>query len=643
MLERFVPFLVALLLSAAAHAASQDDDFLAAREAFRVGDAVKFERSAKSLGGYVLEPYVDYWRLKLRLENTGADEVQALLARLSDGPLADRLRADWLKVLGMKQQWELFDAEYPQLVNEDAELGCFALQSKLRTDADAALLAARALWFNGREQPDSCNALFETLAERGQLTVDDVWARIRLALEAGNTGVARRVAEYLPKGQHADTRPWSAIVVNAQGFLDRKAFNLKTRDGRETVMFAVHRLARTAPPLAAEQWTRLGARFWESERGYVWGMIALLGAQRHDPNALRWYAQAGELSDLQLAWQVRAALRAQSWPEVLAAIDRLSVKGSREPAWRYWKARALQAQGRGPEAQALLTPLALEFNFYGQLAAEDLGGASRIPAAGHRPNRDEVLAVAKLPGFQRALAFYRFNLRYEGNREWSWTTRGLDDKQLLAAAEFARRNELYDRAINTADRTRELHDFSMRYLAPYRDVMKDYVRQQGLDEAWVYGLIRQESRFIADARSSAGASGLMQLMPATARWVAQKIGLRDYRWTGVSDVGTNINLGTWYLKHVLDTLDNHPVLASAAYNAGPGRARGWRAAAPMDAAVYAETIPFNETRDYVKKVMSNASYYSQQFGHTLLSFKERIGVIVPRTRAPEKLLDEPGG
>jgi len=336
-------------------------------------------------------------------------------------------------------------------------------------------------------------------------------------------------------------------------------------------------------------------------------------------------------------------LRAQSWPEVLAAIDRMSAKESREPAWRYWKARALQEQDRAPEVQALLKPLALEFNFYGQLAAEDLGGASRIPAAGYQPNRDDVQAMARVPGLQRALAFYRLNLRFEGNREWIWAIRDFDDKRLLAAAEFARRHELYDRAINTAEKTIELHDFSMRYLAPYRDVMKDYVRQQGLDEAWVYGLIRQESRFIADARSRSGAAGLMQLMPATARWVAQKIGLRDFRWTGVSDVGTNINLGTWYLRHVLDALDNHPVLAAAAYNAGPGRARGWRAGMPMEAAVYAETIPFNETRDYVKKVMSNASYYSQQFGQTLKSFRDRIGVIVPRTRAAEKLPDEPGG
>jgi soluble lytic murein transglycosylase len=328
---------------------------------------------------------------------------------------------------------------------------------------------------------------------------------------------------------------------------------------------------------------------------------------------------------------------------VLAAIDAMSAKESQEPAWRYWKARALKAQGRGSESQILLAPLAGEFSFYGQLAAEELGVRSRAPEPAYKPSGDEVRTIGKLPGLQRALAFYRLNLRFEGNREWNWAIRELDDRQLLAAAEFARRNEIYDRAINTAERTRELHDFAMRYPAPYRDVMKDYVDQLQLDEAWVYGLIRQESRFIANIKSSAGATGLMQLMPATARWVARKVGLKDYRLTQTSNVDININLGTWYLRHVLDTLDNYPVLASAAYNAGPGRARAWRADAPMEAAIYTETIPFNETRDYVKKVMSNATYYGQQFGQSLLSLKERIGVILPRTRTVEKPLDEPGG
>lgn len=637
-------FLCALLACAGMARAAQDDDFLAAREAFRVGDVVKFERSAKSLSGYPLEPYIAYWRLRLRLEQATPEEVQALLERTKDAPVAVSLRADWLRLLATRQQWEQFDAEYTQAPGEDVELLCYTLQSRWRAGKEEALSYARRLWFSGRDRPDSCAPMFDALAERSQLGPDDVWARIRLALEAGNAGVARRAAEYLPAKEQPEARALSGIAVNPQAFLEHKNFNLKTRAGRETVMYAAHRLARTAPSQAAQQWAKLGERFTDAERAYVWGLIAYQGAQRHDPNALAWYAKAAELNDQQLAWKVRIALRAKSWPDVLAAVDAMSPKEAQEPAWRYWKARAAKAQGRAAEAQVLFTALATDFSFYGQLAAEELGGRGKAPAASYKPTRDEVQAMAKVPGFQRALAFYRLNLRFEGNREWSWTIRNFDDKQLLAAAEFAHRSEIYDRAINTADRTRELHDFSMRYLAPYRDVMKGYVSQQQLDEAWVYGLIRQESRFIADVKSSAGAAGLMQLMPATARWVAQKVGLKDFRGGAQTvNVETNLNLGTWYLKHVLDTLDNHPVLASAAYNAGPGRARAWRAAEPMDAAIYAESIPFNETRDYVKKVMSNANYYSQQFGQTLLSLKERIGVIVPRSRAAEKPLDEPGG
>lgn len=637
-------FLCALLACAGMARAAQDDDFLAAREAFRVGDVVKFERSAKSLSGYPLEPYIAYWRLRLRLEQATPEEVQALLERTKDAPVAVSLRADWLRLLATRQQWEQFDAEYTQAPGEDVELLCYTLQSRWRAGKEEALSYARRLWFSGRDRPDSCTPMFDALAERSQLGPDDVWARIRLALEAGNAGVARRAAEYLPAKEQPEARVLSGIAVNPQAFLEHKNFNLKTRAGRETVMYAAHRLARTAPSQAAQQWAKLGERFTDAERAYVWGLIAYQGAQRHDPNALAWYAKAAELNDQQLAWKVRIALRAKSWPDVLAAVDAMSPKEAQEPAWRYWKARAAKAQGRAAEAQALFTALATDFSFYGQLAAEELGGRGKTPAASYKPTRDEVQAMAKVPGFQRALAFYRLNLRFEGNREWSWTIRNFDDKQLLAAAEFAHRSEIYDRAINTADRTRELHDFSMRYLAPYRDVMKGYVSQQQLDEAWVYGLIRQESRFIADVKSSAGAAGLMQLMPATARWVAQKVGLKDFRGGAQTvNVETNLNLGTWYLKHVLDTLDNHPVLASAAYNAGPGRARAWRAAEPMDAAIYAESIPFNETRDYVKKVMSNANYYSQQFGQTLLSLKERIGVIAPRSRAVEKPLDEPGG
>jgi len=206
----------------------------------------------------------------------------------------------------------------------------------------------------------------------------------------------------------------------------------------------------------------------------------------------------------------------------------------------------------------------------------------------------------------------------------------MDDKQLLAAAEFARQNEMFDRAINTADKTLALHDFNVRYLAPHRAALGDNARAQQLEEAWVLGLVRQESRFAQTVKSSAGAAGLMQLMPATAKWVAHRMGMQDYSWARVTDTQVNAALGTYYLRHVLDDLDGNPVLAAAAYNAGPGRARKWRDTRELEGAIYAETIPFNETRDYVKKVMNNTMYYAAILGGQARSLKTRLGTIAPR-------------
>jgi soluble lytic murein transglycosylase len=224
-------------------------------------------------------------------------------------------------------------------------------------------------------------------------------------------------------------------------------------------------------------------------------------------------------------------------------------------------------------------------------------------------------------------------MRFEGNREWNWQMRGMNDRQLLAAAEFARREQVWDRTINAADRTREEHDFSLRFVSPFKDLVTRQSTALSLDPSWVFGLVRQESRFILNARSHVGASGLMQLMPATARQVARQIGLRQYDPGQIDDIETNVLLGTTYMRTRLDDLDGSYVLASAAYNAGIGRARQWRASLsrPVEGAIFAETIPFSETRDYVKKVLSNAVYYAALFDHQAPSLKKRLGIIQPAT------------
>lgn len=607
---------------------------MAAREAFRTGNRAKLDQLAPALAQHTLYPYVAYWRIRQRLDEVPAAEVRDMLAALADGPLSDRLRNDWLKSLGRRGQWDAFQTDQVGIRSEDIEVTCYAMQLGIANGDDEAMRRARTYWLRGRPLPTVCNPVFDAAIRAGVISNADIWGRVRLALQQGQVTLASGLNRYLPPKDGLDAKALAQASSNPRLFLERK-HAVGDRGDREVVMFALQRLARTAPQEAATRWRALAGAFSAEEREHVWGQLAHWATLRHDPAALAWFALAGRLTDAQLEWKARAALRSSQWDELLATIDSMGEGARSEPEWRYWKARALKVKGQRAAANALLAPLSTEHHFYGLLAGEELGETIGPPAESYRPSESEVRSIAGMPAIKRALALYRLGLRFEGNREWAWAIGAFDDRQLLAAAELARRNELWDRAINTAERTRALHDFGLRYLAPFREQFRVYSAQHGLDEAWVFGLVRQESRFIADARSHAGASGLMQLMPATAKWVAGKLGMTSFRQTLVNDLDVNISLGTYYMRYVLDLLDNQPVLASAGYNAGPGRARAWRADEEMEAAIYSETIPFNETRDYVKKVMSNATFYARMFGQRVVSLKERIGTIPPRPSATD--------
>ena len=606
-----------------------DEAVLKAHDAFRAGDAVKLAKLSTALRGHVLAPYLEFWRLQLRLVDTPDAEVRAFLQRAAGSYVAERLRGDWLKELGKRGDWQSFDQELPLLAQDDLDLRCYAWLSRLARGDESAFEEAKAIWLEPRELSAGCNALVERMLGAQRISVDDVWRRVRVLFENSQLGAARRTLAFLPAGEKHVEAQLNQAASRPKIFLASLPRSLEKRAAREMALFAVLRLARGDPEAAVEVLRgKFGARLPAQDVSYLWGRLAYEGARHLLPEAHQWYRLADEtlLNDEQLAWKARAALRVVDWQAVRDAVDRMSVSARRDPAWTYWYGRALGTQGRGDGARAYFLRIAGQPNFYGLLAAEELGAKVEIPEPFHVASEAEIAAAKANPGLARALELYRLDLRTEGTREWVFTLRGMDDAKLLAAAELARRAGIFDRAINTADRTTHQHNYQLRFLAPFKEVFNEHARKFGLEEAWVLGLVRQESRFIVKAKSSAGAQGLMQLMPATARWVAKRNGLRGYSPERVAEVPINVALGTGYLKLVLDDL-GHPLLASAAYNAGPGRARRWRDAKPLEGAIYAETIPFNETRDYVKKVMANTMYYAQLIGGKLVSLKDRLGQI----------------
>jgi soluble lytic murein transglycosylase len=620
-----------------------EEAFTAAREAFRTGNRERVAQSVEQMRGHVLEIYGDYWQLLLKRNDAEDVDFQAFLGRYDNSLLAERARVEWLRLLGKRGDWARFGIERARLAyTDDAEVLCYGALARVLAGEDAGYKEAMALWMMPRDLPEGCVTMAADLMQRGRLLDRHVWERIRALSDANQLGALKRTAEYLPDNQALDARQAESAFNQPAAWL-RRGIDLRTRAQRELALLAVGRLAKTDVREAADWWRKIGKKpFTETEHQWAWAQIAFQAARRLMPEADDWFKEVADiqLSDDYLQWMARAGLRAGDWGLVERAIKDMSIEAQRDATWVYWRARALQQQGKVDEARKLFESIATEYNFYGQLAAAEFGRQTTIPAVGYAPTREDMEAIGRLPGIQRAMALYRLGFRVDGNREWTFTVRGMDDRQLLAAALFAKSQELPDRAINTADKTAQLHDFGLRYLSPHAERVKPQAKALGLDDAWVYGLMRQESRFITSARSVVGASGLMQLMPATAKWVARKIGLNDFNQGRVNDLETNVTLGTNYLKIVLDELYSHQALASAAYNAGPGRPRRWRDVRPMEAAVFAESIPLSETRDYVKKVISNAVIYQALFTGKPASIRDRLPPIPPR-RGEESPTDTP--
>ncbi len=650
-------FLIAFL-SFSSHVFALGDEalFQHARNAYATKNAAILAEDANQLKTqqYLLAPYADFWLMLLNLEQQQVrdEEVQNFLAQYAEMPFTDRVRGEWLKKLAKDQNWGPFFTELAHFQREDLAVQCLAIRGhQVLGDADVNE-QAKTLWLNTLDLPSHCTAVFDELQLTGQLPNDALWARFRLALQAGKLSIAKAAIARLPSFDADNFKLLDRAYQSPQLFLDKKAASFKSRFGVEANLYAIDRLARNNLANAIRTLESVQNQFDAEQRAFAWGRVAYHAARSHHPQAVNFYALAEntKLDEEQLEWKVRAALRAQDWQVVLDAIDAMSAKQLEKGAWRYWKARAIMVveannPAKNAEAGQILNKLSAERHFYGWLAQDLMGAVATNPAVDFMPNNDEVNAIASLPSIKRALELQRIDMRLEAKLEWAWATRGFSDEQLLAAAEYAQRKKWYEVAINTADNTKVTHNFNLRYPTPYREMFRTAADNAGLDEAWVYGITRQESRFMHYAKSGVGAAGLMQLMPATAKWAAKRMGLEGYHNGMIHDLSTNIDLGTYYMRYTLDQMGGKAVLATAGYNAGPSRAKKWMSTKPLEAAIYIESIPFAETRGYVQKVMANAQMYAPRLKNGKTSAKlqtltERIGTI-PGTGLPE-IINEDG-
>ena len=667
-----------------------DSVLLEMNQAFKKVDKARLTALLPQASGHALEPWAAYWELKARLDEASGAEVQAFLTRYVGTYQEDRLRNDWLLLLGQRRDWGTFAAEYLKYrMKDDKEVRCYALlvdhlqgtATLTGTTPAERAVEVRKSWWAQRDADDGCNLAADRLIKDPNSTntgmvAHDAYRKARLAMEVNRPRAARNALQIVS----LDTANAIAeIQADPFKFLRKRATAVGT-ERKEAEVLALIRLALSNADGAATQLdAKWSVQLTAEQRNWAWGAIGKQAAQNLNSQAVSYFSNVSkdaDLSDDMLGWKVRAALRAGAtpqWPMVISAVNAMSDEARKEPTWTYWKARALKVMAQArfaknavraeapslqtelQEAHALFESIASVRGFYEQLALEELGRKITVPERPLPLTLQEKEAVRQNPGLKRALVAIAIGLRPEGVREWNYSTNlhttngsssgssngpangqaaaalaGMSDRELLAAAQLACEREVWDRCINTSERTKTLIDFDQRFPMPHQKSVVKRSADISLDPAYVYGLIRQESRFVTDARSGVGASGLMQVMPATARWTANKIGLVNFTADQINDRDTNIAIGTGYLKLVLDDFGGSMPLAAAAYNAGPGRPRSWRNGPPLEAAIWAENVPFAETRDYVKKVLSNTTNYAALLTGQPQSLKKRLGLVGPR-------------
>jgi soluble lytic murein transglycosylase len=515
-----------------------DDVILEMSQAFKKNDKAQLSRLLPKAKGHALEPWAAYWELRVRLDQASTAEIQEFLATYAGTYAEDRLRNDWLLQLGRQRDWATLAQEYPRYrMNDDKEARCYALGTDALLNKPETPAELKKLWYALRESDDGCTTVAEKLHDAKKLDTLDIWRKARLAMD-NNRPRSAQLALNIESNEVGK----QAILIHAdpQKYLDKRIVAF-TRKRKELSVLALIRIANTDPDKAAQllekKW---GLMLSKEEHNWTWGVIGKQAAQKLQDNAHQYFSKVTRNQDLNddlLAWKARAALRQGDWKAVATTLDAMD-DGKNDATWIYWKARAqlstATTEAQRAEAIGALKSIAGVKGFYEQLALEELGQTITVPAKPAALTIQEKATAHQNAGLQRALYALNLGLRSEGNREWNYSTNlhtpgGMNERELLAAADLACSKQVWDRCINTSDRTKTQIDFDQRFPMPLKDTVLRKAKEVQLDPAYVYGLIRQESRFVMDAKSVVGASGLMQVMPATAKWTAKKMGMSNFQ------------------------------------------------------------------------------------------------------------------
>lgn len=594
---------------------AQRELFLAAEEALQKGQKKQLAQLEKQLKSYPLYPYLEYQKIKLGLSYKDRKAVKVFLQRYQGTPLATQLRKRWLKYLAKHGRWKQYNKYY--VADGNVTRQCHHLNALINTGKKhQAFKQAKDIWLSGKSRPDACDPVLKKWREAGLLTKQLVWQRIELAMGKGQTRLAKYLGRYLPAKDQPWLDKWLQIHRYPEKALERASFT-KKHDYREAMLaHSVRRLAWRDTAQAIKHWHLLQKRYGFSKPLKHKVEKVLAGAIVKDSAPESWaYLSHLKTDNASLRFQearLRAAIVNQDWIRLLNWVNKLPAAEKDTEQWRYWKARALAKTGKKKRARSIFHDLALGRSYYAFLAADHLNLEYRFQSADTPVPIKLKKKVALLPGLQRAGELVKLKRWLPARREWHALTKDMNNDYLMAVAKEAQSWSWHDQAIFTLARSGYWDDLTLRFPLEHQDNIQRCALNGKIDNAWVTAVIRQESAFMQDAHSPAGAMGLMQLMPATARSVSRKHFNRSLKnLTDLYQPERNIELGTAYLGQLFDKLDKHPVLATAAYNAGPHRVKKWLPDESLPADVWIEAVPFKETRGYLRRVLTYTAIYQQ--------------------------------